>query len=242
VPRKYAEVAATLRAEILSGQWSPASKLPPELQLAERLNVSQGTVRRALAILQSEGLLEARQGSGVYVRSFRPILRDATRRLAVSQWGEGRSIWNADLDKRHMDVDRVEVTRSTAPSHIEQVLGTADVWVRDRRYLVEGRPVMLATSYLPAEIVDGSPITQVDSGEGGTYARLMELGYKPANFIEDLRKRTPSADEAEALQLPAGADAFEIARIAFTEDGRAVEVNEMVADARVYVFRYRFTS
>lgn len=242
MPPKYAEIAAALRAEILSGEWPSDSKLPPEPQLMERFGAAQGTVRRALAILQSEGLIEARHGAGVFVRTFRPILRNAVRRLSDQQWGQGKSIWSADVENRHMDVDRVQVFRTQAPDHIAQVLDTDDVWVRDRRYSVEGRPVMWATSYLPADIVDGSPITEIDSGEGGTYARLLELGYKPERFTEQLRARMPTAEEVEALELPSGSPALEVARMAFTGDGRVVEINEMLLDARSYVLQYDFTS
>ncbi|MFD2357431.1 hypothetical protein ACFSTC_61385 [Nonomuraea ferruginea] len=55
------------------------------------------------------------------------------------------------------------------------VLGGPDVWVRRRRYLVDARPVQLATSYFPARLVEGSPITEADTGPGGVYARLRDL-------------------------------------------------------------------
>lgn len=244
MPPKYAEIAEALRAEILSGKWPPDSKLPSEAQLMDRFDAAQGTVRRALAILQAEGLTEARQGAGVFVRTFRPILRDAVRRLSAQQWGQGKAIWTADIGSRHLDVDQVQVFRPTEepPGHVVAILGTADVWVRRRRYSIEERRVMLATSYLPAEIVDGSPITQGDSGEGGTYARLLELGFRPERFIEDIVGRMPTKDEVASLELPSGSPVLAITRTAFTESGREVEVNDMVLDARSYVLRYSFKS
>ena len=239
---KYAEIAAVLRSEIHNGTWPPDSKLPSESQLIDRFDAAQGTVRKALSTLQAEGLIEARKGAGTYVRAFKPIVRNAVRRLSTQLWAHGVSIWSADIDSRHLDVDRIRVFQSTAPAHIAQALGTEDVWVRDRRYLVEGRPVMIATSYLPAEIVAGSPITQADPGEGGAYARLLELGFKPVQFREEVRARGPRTDEAAALDLPTGTPVLEIARTAATEEGRVVEVNEMLMDARVYVLQYDFTS
>lgn len=239
---KHAEIAAALRSEINAGAWPPDSKLPAESQLIERFGAAQGTVRKALATLQAEGLIEARKGSGTFVRAFKPIVRNAVRRLSTQQWGKGASIWASDIEDRQLDVDRVRVFHSTAPEHIAKVLDTDDVWIRARRYLVEGRPVMLATSYLPAEIVAGSPITEENPGEGGMYARLLELGFKPARFREEVRGRGPRTDEADALNLPTNTPVLEIARTAFTETGRVVEVNEMLMDARVYVLQYDFTS
>lgn len=59
---------------------------------------------------------------------------------------------------------------------------------------------MLAVSYLPHALVEGSAITRVDTGEGGTYARLAELGHAPTHFREEIRSRLPTAEEAEGLQ------------------------------------------
>lgn len=56
--------------------------------------------------------------------------------------------------------------------------------VRRRRFVLDGKPVLLSTSYLPAALVAGSAITQPDTGAGGTYARLAELGAAPVRFRE----------------------------------------------------------
>jgi GntR family transcriptional regulator len=101
----------------------------------------------------------------------------------------------------------------------------------------------LATSYLPAELVRGSAITQQDTGPGGTYARLAELGHAPTHFREDLRARMPQPEETDALDLPsAGTPVIDIVRTAYTDAGQPVEVNEMTLDASAYILRYDFTA
>lgn len=71
VPRtNLADSAAeSLRAEIMSGRWAICERIPNETALTELLAVSRGTVREAVRVLVSKGLLDARQGSGTYVRS-----------------------------------------------------------------------------------------------------------------------------------------------------------------------------
>lgn len=71
VPRtNLADSAAeSLRAEIMSGRWAIGERIPNETALTELLAVSRGTVREAVRVLVSKGLLDARQGSGTYVRS-----------------------------------------------------------------------------------------------------------------------------------------------------------------------------
>jgi GntR family transcriptional regulator len=171
------------------------------------------------------------------------ILRAANQRLAQANWGSGRSIWQVDLDDRSMVVDRLTVERRDCPAHIAAALGVetgAPVWVRDRRYSVEGAPVMLATSYLDAALVDGSPITRPAPGTGGIYARLADLGRAPATFREQVRCRMPLPDEADALALGAGTPVVLIVRFAYDAEGSPVEVNEMVLDASRYVMEWEF--
>jgi DNA-binding FadR family transcriptional regulator len=60
-------VAERLRREILAGTHRAGAHLPPERQLAARLGVSRLTLRAALARLEAEGLVWARQGDGVRV-------------------------------------------------------------------------------------------------------------------------------------------------------------------------------
>ena len=50
----------------------------------------------------------------------------------------------------------------------------------------------------------------------------------------------PEPEEAERLSLPADTPVVEIVRIAYASAGRIVEVNEMIADASSYIFRYDF--
>ena len=57
-----------VRTLILDGELAPSSCLPPETTLSKKLGVSRQSVREALRVLIGEGLLEARQGEGIYVR------------------------------------------------------------------------------------------------------------------------------------------------------------------------------
>jgi GntR family transcriptional repressor for pyruvate dehydrogenase complex len=63
------QVTNALLARIESGQLKPGEKLPPEVVLAPEFGVSRTVVREAISRLKQEGLVESRQGSGVFVRS-----------------------------------------------------------------------------------------------------------------------------------------------------------------------------
>jgi GntR family transcriptional regulator, hexuronate regulon transcriptional repressor len=66
--RRYQQVAAAIERAVAEGRYQPGQRLASERDLAEEFGVSRPTVRRAVIALEMRGLLEARQGSGVYVR------------------------------------------------------------------------------------------------------------------------------------------------------------------------------
>lgn len=240
---KYREIAAELRASIQSGEYRAGDRLPGENSLMQHYQVARMTARQALAALLNEGIATARKGSGVYVQDFKPIIREGISRLSRELWGSGHSIWSADSGERDLRVDHIEVYEADGPDYVTSLLdmeAPARVWVRSRRFVLDGKPVLLSVSYLPAELVAGSPITQPDTGPGGTYARLRDLGYGPVHFREDSRARMPDVDEAKRLELPSGTPVVTIVRTAYAESGRIIEVNEMIADASAYIFRYAF--
>ncbi|WP_439661667.1 GntR family transcriptional regulator [Lentzea sp. HUAS TT2] len=241
----YREIADDLRRQIDSGELPPGSKIPGENDLTSQYGVEQPTARRALDVLKNEGLIVAKRGSGTFVREFRPIRRVTPDRLQAStSWGSGRPIWTTDVGTRPR-TESVTVDVELPPVYVSAVLNLDDgthVVTRRRTYVVDAKPVQLATSYYPAALVAGSAITEIDTGDGGAYARLKELGHEPVRFREELRSRMPRDAERQALDLTQGTPVILIVRTAYTADDQAVEVNEMVLDSAAYVLEYKFTS
>lgn len=66
----YARVKLLIRQRISSGIWRAGEMLPPLAKLAELTEVSIGTVRRAVAELAAEGVLETHQGKGIAVVDY----------------------------------------------------------------------------------------------------------------------------------------------------------------------------
>lgn len=238
---KYQRIANDLKEAIQAGRYGPGDRLPGENELMATYQVARMTARQALGVLINEGAAESRKGAGVFLREFRPVRRRGIQRLSSQQWGTGRSIWAADVEDRPLAVDQVEVSEESASERIASALMVDPetlVCIRKRRYVVEGKPVALATSYLPADITAGTAITQENPGPGGIYARLADLGYKPVHFREEVRCRMPSESEAKQLSLSTGVPIILVCRTAFAEGGRPVEVNEMCLDSASYLLEY----
>lgn len=96
------QVADVLTAEIRAGRLAQGDKLPTEAVLVEQFSVSRTVVREAVSRLKSLGLVDSRQGSGVYVKEvgFSPLNFDASSALsrqAVIQIVEVRRALEAEV-------------------------------------------------------------------------------------------------------------------------------------------------
>ena len=80
---KYQRIAEWLQQKIADGTYGPGDKLPSEQELREQFDVSRQTVRSALAVLEEEGLIYGRQGSGSFVRDPAEEEAGKSRRIAV---------------------------------------------------------------------------------------------------------------------------------------------------------------
>lgn len=95
------KVGASLRHAITSGQYSPGEKLPSEVELTETHQVSRTVIREAVAALKSDGLVEVRQGAGIFVLEATPALASSRK-----------------VDKARVSSD-LEVLEVRAPLEIE---------------------------------------------------------------------------------------------------------------------------
>lgn len=97
------QVAEQLSGEIRQGRLAPGDKLPTEARLAEQFEVSRTVVREAVSRLKSLGLVDSRQGSGVFVSArppFAPLhfeTRHAASQEAVIQMVEVRRALEAEV-------------------------------------------------------------------------------------------------------------------------------------------------
>jgi GntR family transcriptional regulator len=241
---KYREIADGLRSQIDAGDLAVGDRLPTEQALVERYNASRSTVRQALQELRDAGLIEIRHGVGAFVLPPRLVRRlDNRERLsrARRQRNEGAFLAEA-ADQGFTPSSNVRVWFETADDFAEifEIAETDEVCVRDRVMRADGQPVMLAVSRLPREISRGTALEQVDTGPGGIFARLEEMGYELTEHEEIVRARMPDADERRLLDIPSG-PVLCVQRRTYSH-GRVVEVNDMTMPATRYELRYAWAA
>lgn len=130
----YLQVAELLARQIKAGYWHEGERLPTEAELAVTLNVAVGTLRKALALLAEQNVLERVQGSGTYVKRVARTQR--IYELFRLELKTGPGLPTAQI---------LDVTRQKRPAHVPALGdGTSDdVWrVRRLRFLSQ-TPVAL---------------------------------------------------------------------------------------------------
>jgi GntR family transcriptional regulator len=239
----FRQIADHLRAAIEKGRLQPGEQIPSEAQLMQHYAVARMTIRSALRLLTDEGLVTAEHGRGVYVRARPPVRRLASDRFAQRHRKEGKAAFSVEAEQigATPQVDMLTVTEGTPPGDIAELLrlreGT-EVVIRSRRYLLDGKPVETAVSYIPGDLARGSPISDPNPGPGGIYARLEEQGHTLERFTEEVSARMPTPEERRLLALPPGVPVFRLVRTAYDIDSRAVEVCDTIMSADAYVLAY----
>ncbi len=239
----YKQIADHLRASIGRGRLREGDQLPSEAQLMSHYGVARMTARNALRLLLDEGLVVAEHGRGVYVRARPPVRRLASDRFAQRHRKEGKAAFVVESEQAGASgqVDMIKVTEARPPAEVADHLRLGDgdkAVIRSRRYLMDGRPVETAVSYLPADLAAGTPIADPNPGPGGIYARLEESGHVLERFTEEVSARMPTPEEARLLNLGPGVPVFRLVRTAYDTDDRPVEVCDTIMASDAYLLSY----
>jgi GntR family transcriptional regulator len=202
---KQAEIARVLRQRIADGTLSPGDPLPSEAELNAEFGSNNTTVRGALAILEDEGLVKARQGVGVYVRAPEAVCVLAMN-SHVPELCEPLVPYALNLDPgaaRRRGFSRTEPASAWTAGLIGVVIGDL-VAVRGFTEFTDGRPLLTSTSYLPAKLADDPRVNEPDATE----LRIGQLALSGLTVRSDGKprqaSRPPMAAEAILLGLTKG--------------------------------------
>lgn len=108
----YAQLVDTLRLRILTGYYPAGGKLPPVRELAAEAAVNPNTMQRALAELETDGLVYTQRTSGRFVTDDRQLLEELRRQLARRQ-----------LEKLLADMKELGYSPEETARLLEQMIG-----------------------------------------------------------------------------------------------------------------------
>jgi GntR family transcriptional regulator len=223
---KYQKVDNVIRQRLIDNLWKPGQMLPSEIQLAAELNVSQGTVRKALNDMVAEHLLFRQQGIGTFVSEH-------TERRALFLYF---SIVGND-GSRILPESNILSCEEILPSTLEQSkleLNDGDMIVKFNRIrYFNNVSTIIETICLPLEHFPGFGS---EIGPPNNLFRFYQLSYgiTIAKAEEHLKAIIATAEESTILNIDEGTPMLEIDRIARMLDGRPVEWRVSHCDTKNY--------
>ncbi|ARF83220.1 GntR family transcriptional regulator [Kitasatospora aureofaciens] len=240
-------IAQDLREKIDSGELGPGDRLPLTRELTEQYGVTGETVRQAIIKLKAAGVVRSKQGSGVYVREWKPLVyrpQSEFRRKppAVDIFTNLLQTEGRDGMQSIIEVD-VELPDEAVRQRLQLAPGEP-VAFRRRTSFVDGLPFATDDSYVPLRIVGGSEWMTPGSVERGTNQVLAELGHELVEALDEIYPRMPRPAEMERLALPAGTPIAELISTGHDREGMPVQVTICLlpGDRHVVVYeRHRRT-
>jgi GntR family transcriptional regulator len=221
----YEQLAGRIAAAIACGRLREGVPLPAERLLAERLEVSRTTVRKALDELAARGLVTSRHGSGTFVASPR-----------LEQPLAGLSSFSEDMHARGRRPGFAWVERGLFPPSPEEAIALAlgggervSRLVRVR--LADDEPLAVERAAVAArDLPDPTAV------EGSLYATLRDRGLEPVRALQHLRAAAVGAEDARRLEIPPGSPVMATVRHGYLADGRPVEFTRSVYRGDRYDF------
>jgi DNA-binding GntR family transcriptional regulator len=225
----YEQVANELRKEIMSSKYGEHSAIGTHTKLASRFSVSLITIRKAVQILEKEGLVEIRQGKGTFVR--RTALVDNLHNLTGIS-----NIMSSLQVKTEITVPVFEVRKipDWLDEDVRKGLGESTLFIR-RNVSVGGKPMACAELYLPGKY-DGL-FTKADVEKNTVYQIYQtRLGITLGRGRQIICAAGAHGEVAKSLEIPENWPILKIERKAYDDMKNLIEYMVLSYEASKYSF------
>lgn len=212
----YHQLSQQLAAAIDEGVLKPGDAFENELSLAERLDLSRPTVRRAIVELVTRGLLVRRRGIGTTVAQEAIHRRNELTSLYDDLKETGRQPVTTLLAFETAITDNRAATIFGLPTD------TPLVYLERLRSVEEG-PIALLHNWLPPQFADLDPEALAS---GSLYGQLRARGVVPAVGHQSIGARPAEPNERKLLQLDRHDPVLTMTRRAYDAAGRPVEFGD----------------
>jgi GntR family transcriptional regulator len=217
----YLQIYGELKDRIETQAYKPNEMLPSENELAEEFNVTRITVRNAIKRLKDEGKIYTKKGKGSFVNPPK-IVQDLYK---VYSFG------------REFDEKGYTLESTVIEAYIDKCSGTVQknlqlqaedfVFTIRRIRKLDNIPVIAEVSYLPAKLIPGVTIEEV---QGTPIYDLLEKKYK-LNIIKAKEYLDPAvADEyySGLLEVEIGTPLFSTERVTYTNGDRPIDYRRCI--------------
>lgn len=211
----YVRIQDQLVARMARGEWAPGTMIPSEIALAQEIGVSQGTVRKAIDQLCSDGVVTRVQGRGTFVAEQTP--ERANFRFLRLQGGDGEQVV-PDLLRQIASAQ--EATKEQAAAL--QIFPGDPVHVIDRVRAVADQKAILETVTVPEALMPGlSDMTKLPNALYPHYQS--RYGITVLTTDDAISAVSATARQARMLSVPHSTALLRVDRIAKDLTGKVVE-------------------
>jgi GntR family transcriptional regulator len=226
----YQLVDDHIRGLIDSGELVPGDLIPSEPQLAKELNVSQGTVKKAIDNLVWERRLYRHQGKGTYVSNI--DFNNSLFRFTTYGGADGKPV----RIHKETTARRLEPGKAVICKKMHVPTGTELLYIERVGY-VEGKPVMVEYSRWRGDLVPGLDQEEIHIPDL-LYALIVEKYRLPVIRAEEtLMADGADAKTARMLAIAPGAPVLVLRRVTYTADSEIIEVR--TSKGRADKFSYK---
>jgi GntR family transcriptional regulator len=221
LPRKaglplHQQLFVVLREQILRGLYAPGASIPNEARLGEIFDVSRITVRRAVADLEAQGLVEKKQGRGTFVRFDLPAQRPAaTLGFVDSLRKQAQNTQVKVLDLRLVDDPPAVVSLQLQLEQGERAVHAV------RLRSGEGRPLMVTDAWIPQRL--GKGITRAGLEKKGLYELLMAQGVNFGRVVQEITAVPADPHYAGLLNADVGSPLLRMTRLLYDGERQPVQ-------------------
>ena len=216
----YHQLRELLSEKIESGEWQPGRQLPSEPDLAREFGVSRATVRQAMQLLESQGLVERIQGKGTFVG--RP--KFANNLMLMFSPSRGMTNTKSLPDLQVQSLERVHPSSSVAA---RLGIGTDEyVYELRRRVVVDGEPLLLVRNWLIADRFPG--LKEKFSDAGVLQTIITHYGIDAFQQHKEVEVTILDEEEAEDLSARPGSPALLLTYLTRPMDGEPFEYRKVV--------------
>ena len=220
----YSQIVSIVKRNLSAGTLTAGELLPSEAELCRAFDVSRSTVRQAIGILESEGLVVRRQGRGTFVAE--PKVRRRTENVysftsEISAMGMTPSSTLIEFEVIAPTPDIVKVLQLAGPEE--------RVYRFTRIRNVNGEPLILETSFYPCVLYPN--LTRELLQTHSFYSLLYERGVVPANAVDSYEAVVIGRAEGELLHCKPGSCGFAVQRRTFDVSGMCYEFTQSLIRA-----------
>jgi GntR family transcriptional regulator len=239
----YKRIADQLQTQIEAGEWAPGTKLPTEPELRVIFdNASRNTVRDAIKLLVSRGLVETRPGRGTFVLDkIDPFVTTLSGEPGSGFGGGEGAAYLSEVAAKEREpsvtAPRVEIQKADAKvaDHLRIDVGD-EVISRHQERRIDGKPWSLQTTWYPMSLVQKGAIRliQAENIKRGAVSYLKDqLGTEQVGYQDLLVVRMPDVNESTFFGLPDDGTVavVEQSRTAYDQDGRPFRLTVTVFPA-----------